>query len=405
MERFTGILGILTILGVSYLLSKSRRQVNFRLVGWGLGLQFIFAVFILKTPVGTPIFFFFGRAIQKLLSFSDEGAQFVFNNLAIGPGSPDSLGLFFAFQVLPTIIFFSAFMAILYHFGLMQVLVRLLAKVMQRTMKTSGSETLSASANIFVGPTEAPLVIRPFIETMTLSEIMAIMTVGFATIAGGVMAIYVKMLHNVPNIAGHLMAASVMSAPAALVIAKIMHPETEDSPTKGDLKMEVEKTEDNVVEAITRGSTDGMRLAVNVATLLIAIIALVAAVNYFLGMMGLSLEQILGWIFSPLSFIMGVPLKDIFTIGRLMGEKIVLTELIAYGHLQELVAQLEMKSVIIASYALCGFANFASIGIQVGGIGALAPNRRKDLSKLAVRAMIGGAFASWLTASIVGIIL
>ncbi len=404
MERFIGILGIISILGVAYLFSKNRSQINFRLVGWGLGLQLAFALFILKTPVGQPIFFFLDGAIRRLLSFSDEGAKFIFNNLAVPEGSEGSLGFFFAFQVLPTIIFFSAFMAILYHLGIMQVVVRFIARGMQKTMKTSGSETLSASANIFVGQTEAPLVIRPFIETMTRSEIMAIMTVGFATIAGGVMAIYVKWLANVPNIAGHLMAASVMSAPAALAIAKVMHPETEDSPTKGDLKMHVEKTEDNVMEAITRGSTDGMRLAANVATLLIAIVAFVAAINYVLGVVGLSLEQILGWIFSPLAFVMGVPTSDVFTIGGLMGEKIVLTELIAYGHLQELAPELEPKSVIIASYALCGFSNFASVGIQIGGIGALAPGRRKDLAKLAMRAMFGGALASWLTATVVGII-
>jgi len=231
------------------------------------------------------------------------------------------------------------------------------------------------------------------------------MTVGFATIAGGVMAIYVKMLAGIPNIAGHLMAASVMSAPAALVIAKIIYPETEDSPTKGDLKLDIEKTEDNVMEAITRGSNDGMRLAVNVASILIAIVALVAAANYILGLAGLSLQQIMGWIFSPLAFAMGVPTKDVFLIGGLMGEKIALTELIAYGHLQEMIPQLETKSVIIASYALCGFANFASVGIQIGGIGALAPDRRKDLSQLALKAMFGGALASWLTATIVGIIL
>lgn len=405
MERFVGLIGVAGILGIAYLMSAKRSQINFRLVFWGLGLQLSFALFILKTPIGKPIFLFLDGVIRKLLSFSDQGAQFIFNALAISPGNEGSLGFFFAFQVLPTIIFFSAFMTILYHFGIMQFVVRLIAKVMQKTMNTSGSETLSASANIFVGQTEAPLVIRPFLDTMTRSELMAIMTVGFATIAGGVMAIYVKMLTGVPNIAGHLMAASVMSAPAALVIAKIIYPETEDSPTKGDLTLHIEKTEDNVMEAITRGSNDGMRLAANVAAMLIAIVALVAAANYVLGIVGLSLQQIMGWIFSPLSFAMGVPIKDVFLIGGLMGEKIALTELVAYGHLQEMVTQLEPKSVIIASYALCGFANFASVGIQIGGIGALAPNRRKDLSKLALKAMFGGALASWLTATIVGIIL
>jgi len=405
MQRLTGFLGIAAILGIAYLLSNNRKAINARLVLWGLGLQWFFALFILVTPIGKPIFFFFDRVIRKLLQFSDEGAMFVFNNLAIGPGSEDSLGYFFAFQVLPTIIFFSSFMAILYHFGIMQVVVKLLARAMQRTMKTSGSETLSCSGNIFVGQTEAPLIIRPFFETMTRSELTAVMTGGFATIAGGVMAIYVKWLADIPNIAGHLMAASVMSAPAALVIAKIVYPETEESPTKGDLKMEVEKVTDNVMEAVARGATDGMRLAVNVATMLIAIVALVAGLNYLLGLLGLSFQQILGWIFSPLAFCMGVPVSDIFTIGGLMGEKIVLTELVAYGHLQQMVEELSPKSTIIASYALCGFANFASIGIQIGGIGALAPNRRKDLAKVALKAMIAGTLASWLTATIAGILI
>ncbi|MEE9166662.1 MAG: nucleoside transporter C-terminal domain-containing protein [Candidatus Neomarinimicrobiota bacterium] len=405
MQRFTGLLGIAVILGIAYLLSNNRKAINIRIVLWGLGLQWFFAIFILATPVGKPLFFFFDRVIRKLLQFSDEGAKFVFNNLAVGPGSEESLGFFFAFQVLPTIIFFSSFMVILYHFGFMQVMVRLISRGMQKTMGTSGSETLSCSSNIFVGQTEAPLVIRPFLESMTRSELTAIMTGGFATIAGGVLAVYVKWLADVPNIAGHLMAASVMSAPAALVMAKIVYPETEESPTKGDLRMDVKKLDDNVMEAVARGATDGMRLAANVAAMLIAIVALVAALNYLLGLVDLSFQQILGWVFSPLAFCMGVPLGDIFAIGSLMGEKIVLTELIAFGHLQEMSGQLNPKSIIIASYALCGFANFASIGIQIGGIGALAPDRRKDLAKVALKAMTAGALASWLTATIAGMLL
>ncbi|MCH8067900.1 MAG: NupC/NupG family nucleoside CNT transporter [Candidatus Marinimicrobia bacterium] len=404
MERLTGFLGIFTILGIAYLMSNNRKEINLRIVYWGLGLQWFFAIFILATPIGKPLFLFFDRAIKKLLQFSDEGAKFVFNNLALGPQSENSLGFFFAFQVLPTIIFFSALMAILYYFGIMQLLVKGIAKGMQKTMGTSGSETLSCSSNIFVGQTEAPLVVRPFLNTMTKSELTAIMTGGFATIAGGVMAIYVKWLSDIPNIAGHLMAASVMSAPAALVIAKIVYPEVEESPTQGDLKTEIGKMDDNVMEAVSRGATDGMRLAANVAAMLIAIVAMVAGVNYFLSLVGLSLQQILGWIFSPLAFTMGVPAADIFKIGSLMGEKIVLTELIAFGHLQEM-TDLTVKSRVIATYALCGFANFASIGIQIGGIGALAPNRRKDLAKVATKAMMAGALASWLTASIAGILL
>ncbi|MFQ5917429.1 MAG: NupC/NupG family nucleoside CNT transporter [Candidatus Binatia bacterium] len=405
VQRLTGLLGIVVILGIAYLFSNNRKAINPRIVLWGLGLQWFFALFILVSPVGKPLFFFFDRAIRKLLQFSDEGAKFVFNNLAVGPGSEDSLGFFFAFQVLPTIIFFSAFMSILYHIGLMQVVVKLIARAMQKTMRTSGSETLSCSSNIFVGQTEAPLVIRPFLDTMTRSELTAIMTGGFATIAGGVMAVYVKWLAHIPDIAGHLMAASVMSAPAALVVAKIIYPETEESATKGDLKMDVEKRADNVMESVARGATDGMRLAANVAAMLIAIVALVAGINYMLGLVGLSFEQILGWIFSPLAFCMGVPLGDIFAVGGLMGEKIVLTELIAYGHLQEMSAELDLKSTIIASYALCGFANFASVGIQIGGIGALASGRRKDLASVALRAMMGGALASWLTATIAGMLI
>ncbi|MCF7824194.1 MAG: NupC/NupG family nucleoside CNT transporter [Candidatus Marinimicrobia bacterium] len=405
MQRIVGLLGIAAILGIAYLMSNNRKAINFRLVFWGLGLQVAFALFILATPIGQPVFRFFDRAINRLLSFSDAGAEFLFNALAVGPGNEGSLGFFFAFQILPTIIFFSAFMAILYHIGLMQLVVKYIAKGMQKTLGTSGSETLSASANIFVGQTEAPLVIRPFIKTMTKSEFMAVMTGGFATMAGGVLAIYAKWLSDVPNIAGHLMAASVMSAPAALVLAKIIYPETEASPTQGDLNIEIEKSGGNVMEAISRGTGDGMRLAANVGAMLIAIVALVAAANYGLGYFGLSLQQVLGWIFSPLALLMGVPYVDAFTVGQLMGEKIVLTELVAYGHLQEITGQLTEKSMIISSYALCGFANFASIGIQIGGIGALAPERRGDLSQVALKAMIGGALASWLTATIAGLML
>lgn len=405
MQRLTGLLGIAAILGIAYLMSNNRKAINFRVVYWGLGLQVAFALFILATPIGQPLFEFFDKGIRKLLSFSDEGAAFLFNALAVGPGGEGSLGFFFAFQILPTIIFFSAFMAILYHFGIMQFIVKYIARAMQKTMKTSGSETLSASANIFVGQTEAPLVIRPFVKTMTKSELMAVMTGGFATMAGGVLAIYAKWLADIPNIAGHLMAASVMSAPAALVLAKIIYPEVETSPTQGDLKLDIEKTSGNVMESIAKGTGDGMRLAANVGAMLIAIVALVAAANYGLSWIGLSIQQILGWIFSPLAFLMGVPYADIFTVGQLMGEKIVLTELVAYAHLQEMSGALSEKSMIISSYALCGFANFASIGIQIGGIGALAPERRGDLSQIALKAMIGGALASWLTATVAGIML
>ena len=405
MQRLIGFLGIAAILGIAYLMSNNRKAINYRVVYWGLGLQLAFAIFILATPIGKPVFMFLDRAINKLLSFSDAGAEFLFGALAIGPGQENSLGFFFAFQILPTIIFFSAFMAILYHFGIMQLVVKYIARAMQKTMGTSGSETLSASGNIFVGQTEAPLLIRPFIKTMTKSEYMAVMTGGFATMAGGVLAIYAKWLTDIPNIAGHLMAASVMSAPAALVLAKIIYPEVEESPTAGDKMVDIPKADGNVMESIANGTSDGMRLAANVGAMLIAIVALVAAANFALGMVGLSIQQILGWVFSPLAFLMGVPWADVTLVGQLMGEKIVLTELIAYSHLQDVMGQIDEKSMIISSYALCGFANFSSIGIQIGGIGALAPERRGDLSKVAFKAMIGGALASWLTATIVGIMI
>ncbi len=405
MHRLIGFLGIAAILGIAFLMSNNRKAINYHVVFWGLGLQLAFAIFILATPVGKPVFMFLDGAINKLLSFSDAGAEFLFGALAISPGQENSLGFFFAFQILPTIIFFSAFMAILYHFGIMQVVVKYIAKGMQRTMGTSGSETLSASGNIFVGQTEAPLLIRPFIKTMTKSEFMAVMTGGFATMAGGVLAIYAKWLTDIPNIAGHLMAASVMSAPAALVLAKIIYPEVEDSPTAGDKMVDIEKPQGNVMESIANGTSDGMRLAANVGAMLIAIVALVAAANFALGMIGLSIQQMLGWVFSPLAFLMGVPWADVTLVGQLMGEKIVLTELIAYSHLQDVMGQIDEKSMIISSYALCGFANFSSIGIQIGGIGALAPERRGDLSKVAFKAMIGGALASWLTATVAGIMI
>ncbi len=405
MERFIGILGLIILLGAAVGLSNNRRKINWQLVFYGLALQLFFALFILKTPIGKPFFEAIDQLIRKLLSFSDAGSDFLFKSFSSGVVEGPLLN--FAFRVLPTIIFFSSLMAILYHLGIMQFIVKWIAKAMQKTMKTSGSETLSVSANIFVGQTEAPLIVRPFISGMTKSELMAVMTGGFATIAGGVMAMYVKILSDIPGIAGHLMAASIMSAPAAMVVAKIIYPETEVPDTMGDLKIEVKKTEDNVMEALSRGATDGLKLAANVGAMLIAFVAMIAMVNAILSLVDLSLQQILGWIFSPLAWTMGVPWAEAGTLGTLMGEKLVLTELIAYGdlaHLRE-IAGISDRSAIIASYALCGFANFASIGIQLGGIGGIAPNRRKDLAKLAMKAMFGGAIASWLTATIAGILI
>ena len=405
MERFIGILGILVLLAIAVAMSNNRKSIPWRLVIWGLGLQFIFAIIILKTPIGQPFFGAVDTAIKKLLSFSDAGSDFLFKSFSAGVVEAPLMN--FAFRLLPTLIFFSSLIAVLYHFGIIQFIVKWVARAMQKTMRTSGSETLSVSANIFVGQTEAPLMVRPFVSKMTKSELMAVMVGGFATVAGGIMAMYVKILADIPGIAGHLMAASIMSAPAALVIAKIIYPETESSDTMGDLKIVLEKKDDNVMEALSRGATDGMKLAANVGAMLVAFVAMIALVNAILGVMGLSLQQILGWIFSPLAWVMGIPWHEAGIMGTLMGEKLVLTELIAYGDLAELRAtnSISDRSAIIASYALCGFANFASVGIQLGGIGGIAPERRKDLAKLGLKAMFGGALASWITATLAGILI
>ena len=405
MQRFTGIIGIVVLLGIAFAMSNNRRKLDFRLIFWGLSLQLLFALFILKTPIGQPFFSAVDLVVKKLLSFSDAGSDFLFKSF--GAGVVEAPLLNFAFRVLPTIIFFSSLMAILYYLGIMQRIVKGIAWVMERTLKTSGAETLSVSANIFVGQTEAPLMIRPFVKGLTQSEVMAIMVGGFATVAGGVMAIYVKILGDVPGIAGHLMAASIMSAPAALVVAKIIYPETEIAATADDDTINVEKIDDNAMEALARGATSGLQLAGNVAAMLIAFVALIAMVNALLGFVGVTLQEILGFVFKPLAWTMGIPWEEAGIMGMLMGEKLVLTELIAYADLSELrsVGGISDRTAIIASYALCGFANFASIGIQIGGLGGIAPERRKDFAKLGLKAMFGGALASWLTATVAGILI
>ena len=400
-----GILGVIVLLGIAFAMSNNRSAISWKLVIWGLSLQFIFAIIILKSPIGIPFFSTIDIFIKNLLSFSDAGSDFLFksfsNNIVESPL------MNFAFRILPTLIFFSSLITVLYHLGVMQFLVKNTARIMQKTMGTSGSETLCISGNIFVGQTEAPLLVQPFVSTMTNSELTAVMIGGFATVAGGVMAMYVSMLGDVPGIAGHLLAASIMSAPAALVVAKIIYPETEESKTKGDLVISIENNDDNVMEALSRGATNGMKLAANVAAMLIAFVAMIAMINALLGIFGFSLEQILGLIFSPLAWTMGVPWNEANLVGSLMGKKLVLTELIAYGDLSSSISNnlLSERSAIISSYALCGFANFASIGIQLGGIGGIAPERRKDISKLGVKTMFGGALASWLTATIAGILI
>lgn len=402
----TGILGIGVLLGIAFLMSNNRNAISLRVVFWGLGLQLIFAILILKTPIGEPVFGFVDKTFMRLISFSNAGSDFLFKSFVPDVGYHEAM-VNFAFRALPTIIFFSSLMTLLYYFGIIQFVVKWIAKIMVKTMGTSGSETLSVSANIFVGQTEAPLMVRPFIDRMTKSELMAVMTGGFATVAGGVLAIYVIWLKDIPGIAGHLLAASVMSAPAAMVVAKIIYPETKESETLGDLKIHIEKTDTNAMEALGRGATDGLKLAANVAAMLIAFVSIISLVNFLLGLVGSSMEEIFGFIFKPLAWTMGVPWNEAGILGTLMGEKFIFTELIAYGNLRELITAgvLSDRTAIISSYALCGFANFGSIGIQLGGIGGMAPNRKKDLAKLALKAMIGGAIASWITASLAGILI
>ena len=424
MERLIGILGIITILGLAYLLSNNKSKINTKLILWGISLQTFFAILILKVPGGKWIFNAIDTIIKKILDFSVEGSRFLFGNLAdknlFGPwetnfpnnGTWPGFGFQFAFLVLPTVIFFSSIMSILYHFGIMQKIIKFISKIMQKTMGTSGAETTSISANIFVGQTEAPLVIRPFINKMTKSELMAVMTGGFATVAGGVMAAYVLMLGNIiPGIAGHLMAASIMSAPAALVIAKIIYPETSIPETaKENIELSKVSDEVNFLEALGNGATEGMKLAMNIAAMLIAFISVIALFNWLLSLISfgeitLSIELILGYIFMPLAFLMGAPWSEAQVLGSLMGQKLVLTEFIAYGNLAALGDTISTRTATIGAYALCGFANFASIGIQLGGIGSIAPERKKDLAKLVTKAMIGGALASWLTATIAGMLI
>jgi CNT family concentrative nucleoside transporter len=430
-ERATSLLGLLVFVALAYAMSVHRRAVAWRVVAWGLGLQFIFAVLILKTWPGRWVFERLNEVFTTLLGYTGEGARFIFGNLVLnnvpvgpadGPMSPvaaagtwANTGAFFAFNVLPTIIFFSSLMTLLYYFGIMQLLVKAFAWVMIRTMGTSGSESLSAAGNIFLGQTEAPLLVKPFVRTMTKSELHSVMTGGFATVAGGVMAAYVGMLvAYFPNIAGHLIAASVMSAPAALAISKVMYPETEESPTRGQMKIELENVDANAVDAAARGASEGLSLALNVAAMLMAFIALLALFNGIVhgvaGWFGLDLtiQKILGWIGAPLAWLMGTPWKDAQAVGMLIGEKTALNEFVAYLHLAEMLQggqQLSARSVVIATYALCGFANLSSIAIQIGGIGGLAPERRGDLSRLGFRAMIAGTLASFMTACVVGILL
>lgn len=429
------LVGMVAMIGLAWLMSNNKRKVDWRLVGMGTGLQLLFAAIILKTEVGRVVFAKANDAVTALLAYSETGARFVFGNLvdlSVPAGKPlfepgaaspvlepqfwANTGAIIAFRILPTILFFSALMALLYHLGVMQVVVRMVAWVMQRTMRTSGAETLSAAGNIFLGQTEAPLMVKPYLDKMTKSELLAIMAAGFATTAGGVLAAYVGMLSSTfPDIAGHLLACSVMGAPAALVMAKVMMPETEpfDPAETGTVSMG--KLDANVVDAVTRGTSEGTLLAFNVGAMLITFIALIAVLNGIVGALGglvgiegLSLERIFGWAGAPLAFLLGVPWDDARTVGSLIATKTVLNEFVAYQQLAGILdkgALHHAKSAVIASYALCGFSNFGSIGIQIGGIAAMAPGRRGDIARIGLLAMICGSLATFQTAAIAGLFL
>lgn len=416
--KLISLLGLVAFVAVAWALSYNRKLFPWRTVFWGIALQFIFAVLILKTAWGMAAFDFAGRAINKLIQFSNEGSRFVFGPLADNalmaktfPERP----LVFAVLVAGTIIIVSALSSLFYHWGLLQKVVHAMAWVMRKAMRTSGSETLAAAANIFMGQTEAPLVVKPYVARMTRSELLCLMTGGMATIAGGVLAVYVAMgtAAGHPDIAGHLLTASVLSAPAALLISKVMLPETEQSETAATAPADVPRTTVNSIDALCRGAGDGMMLSLNVMAMLIAFIAVVALANYLLTFpqtrLGVAtpvtLQTIFGWINAPFAWLMGVPTKDCLTIGGILGERIVLNEFIGYLSLTDPNTRVDERSFTLATYALCGFANFSSIAIQVGGIGSLAPERRSDMARLGVRAMIGGLLAGYLTATIAGILL
>jgi len=428
-----GLLGLILVTAMAFVFSRSKRTINWRLVLTGIILQFLFAFIVLKTYIGREIFSQISKAFVILFGFAADGAQFVFGVLGKAPPAEGSLGFFFAFQVLPTIIFFASFMAIFYHLGIMQRVVQGMAWIMAKILKTSGAESLCVAANVFIGQTEAPLVIRPYLSTLTQSELLTIMTGGMAHIAGGVMAAYMQML-AVASVkaaggtletsqiyfAGHLLAASIMAAPATMVVAKMLIPESGDPLTMGTVRVKIEKAYSNTIEAAASGAGDGLRLALNVGGMLIAFIALIALLNALLGWVGdwsglnattqasfgkpLSLELVFGLVFQFIAFGIGVPWADALNVGSLMGIKLVVNEFVGYLRMADVVAagQLSPKAIVIATYSLCGFANFSSIAIQIGGISPLAENRRSDIAKLGLRAVLGGTIATWMTASIAG---
>ncbi len=404
-QRLTGIFGIALILGIGIALSRNRRAISWQVVGWGVGLQFAFAVFVLLVSFGQRLFQALGDAVKAILSFSYVGSEFVFGQLG---AQHSSLGIVFAFQVLPAIIFVSALFAILYYVGVMQLVVKGFALVMHRVMRASGAESLNVAASIFMGQTEAPLTIRPFLPAMTRSELMTVMTAGMAHVSGSIMAAYIAMGIE----ARHLLTAVIMTAPGTIMMAKIIEPETETPQTLGGVRVEIPRTDVNIVDAAARGTTDGLHLMLNVIAMLVSFIALVALVNGAFGWthghvawFPENIQTVLGWIFRPIAFAMGVPWHDSGTIGSLLGERMVLNEFIAFKDLADLKAHLDPLSFTIATFALCGFANISSVGIQIGGIGALVPDRKHDLARLGFRAMIAGTLANFLSATLAGMLL
>lgn len=407
MNSNSGLLGVLIILVIAYLLSDNRRNIKIKIILWGLGLQFFFSLLILRTTFIKSQFSYIDFFFKKLISFSDAGGDFLFKSFIPEIGYHGAL-VNFAFRALPVIIFFSSLTSMLYYLGIPQIIIQLISKIMQKTMKTSAPETLSVSANIFLGQTEAPILVRPYISSMTNSELATIMTGGFATTAGSVLAIYVIWLESIPGIAGHLLAASIMSAPASIVIAKIIFPELRNPLIVDHINIQTIKKDENIIDAVVQGALDGLKLAVNVGAMLIAFVSIIAMINYIFNFVfNQTFQNILGIALSPLAWSMGIPWKEANVVGTLMSEKIILTELIAYSNLSQIIKEglISERSAIISSYALCGFANFSSIGIQLGGLNTIAPKRKKDLSKIVFKAMIGGALASFLTATIAGILI
>jgi CNT family concentrative nucleoside transporter len=413
MGRFTGVLGLLTMLGLAYAFSTNRKAIRLKTVAWGLGLQLVFALFVLRLEAGRWLFQRAGDYVNRLLGYAFVGSEFVFGDL----GKQGShLGFYFAFQVLPTVIFIAAFFAILYHFGVMQIIIRVFAWVMTRVMGASGAESLDVGASIFMGQTEAPLTIRPFLKDLTQSELMTVMTAGMAHVSGGIMAAYIAFGIE-PK---HLLSAVIMTAPGTLLMAKMLVPETEQPQTAGRVVMSEEEQEaekhENLLGAVARGTTDGLHLALNIAAMLISFLALIALLNGIMGGLhnGLahfgwnwfpsSLQQVFGVIFAPIAWLIGIPWHDCPIIGNLLGTRMVLNELVAFSQLGPQKAMLDPRSFTIATFALCGFANLSSIGIQIGGIGALAPNRTGDLARLGVRAMLAGTMANLMSASIAGML-